>query len=208
MKQIVIGVHLEREDVEPIAEAIPTGDLWFSAISVADDQPIGDRELVLRVAALRAKLLDRATFIAVRYGYVAPPPPAARAGAPLGQWRATLEANRHNVEMTLKVASSSPKPRPRREDFSSGAAYLHALHESSAEVDETFKAAAEKSIDAIDHRWFPRDNASIEMAALIQRDRIDEVRAAGESLKRDFPHVPFLLSGPWPLEVFAADNLS
>ena len=69
MKQIVIGVHLEREDVEPIAEAIPTGDLWFSAISVADDQPIGDRELVLRVAALRAKLLDRATFIARRVSW-------------------------------------------------------------------------------------------------------------------------------------------
>jgi len=80
MKQIVIGVHLEREEVEPVAEAIPTGDLWFSAISVPDDQPIGDRDLVLRVARIRAKLLDRATFIAVRYGYVAPPPPAARAG--------------------------------------------------------------------------------------------------------------------------------
>ena len=117
MKQIVIGVHLEREDVEPIAEAIPTGDLWFSAISVADDQPIGDRELVLRVAALRAKLLDRATFIAVRYGYVAPPRAAAGAAEGGGAtWRRILESNRYNVEMTLKVASSTPKPRPHRAD--------------------------------------------------------------------------------------------
>jgi len=199
MKQIVIGVHLEREDVEPVAEAIPAGDLWFSAISVPDDQPVGDRELLLRVAALRAKLLERATFIAVRYGFTlseAPAPPPAR-------WRATLESNRHNVEMTLKVASSTPKPRPHREGFSSGAAYLRALHDSSAEVDEAFKSTAEKAISAIDHRWLPRDNASIEMAALIPRDRIDEVRAAGESLKREFPRIPFLLSGPWPLEVFA-----
>jgi hypothetical protein len=208
MKQIVIGVHLEREDVEPVAEAIPTGDLWFSAISVQDDQPIGDRDLVLRVAALRAKLLDRATFIAVRYGYVAPTSAAHQNAAEGGgaTWRATLEANRNNVEMTLKVASSTPKPRPRREDFSSGAAYLRALHDSSAEVDEAFKSAAEIAINAIDHRWLPRDNASIEMAALIPRNRIDEVRAAGESLKREFPRVPFLLSGPWPLEVFASPH--
>ena len=105
--------------------------------------------------------------------------------------------------MTLKVASSTPKPRPHRADFSSGAAYLRALHDSSAEVDEAFKSAAEKAIKAIDHRWLPRDNASIEMAALIPRDRIDEVRVAGQSLKREFPRVPFLLSGPWPLETFA-----
>jgi hypothetical protein len=26
---------------------------------------------------------------------------------------------------------------------------------------------------------------------------------AGAALKREFPDVPFLLSGPWPLEVFA-----
>jgi hypothetical protein len=199
MKQIVIGVHLEREDVEPVAEAIPNGDVWFSAVSVPDDQPMGDRELLLRVAKIRARLLDRATFIAVRYGFALSGAPAS----PPARWRTTLESNRQNVEMTLKVASSTPKPRPHREDFSSGAAYLRALHDSSAEVDQTFKAAAEKAINAIDHRWLPRDNASIEMAALIRRDRVGEVRAAGESLKREFPRVPFLLSGPWPLEVFA-----
>jgi len=38
------------------------------------------------------------------------------------------------------------------------------------------------------------------------RDGVDRVRAAGEQLKRDFPDVPFLLSGPWPLEVFADDD--
>ena len=106
--------------------------------------------------------------------------------------------------MTLKVASSSPKPRPKREDFTSGAAYLRALHDSAAEIDDTFKRAAEKAINAIELRWLPRDNASIEMAALIPRASIEATRAAGEQLKRDFPRVPFLLSGPWPLEVFAS----
>ena len=199
MKSVVIGVHLHRDDIT--VDAIPVGDLWFSVVNVDDDQPLADRDLLVRIAKIRAELLARATFIAVRYGYVisgAPTPPQA-------QWRKTLEANRDNVEMTLKVASSSKKPRPRREDFTSGAPYLRALHESAAEIDETFKRAAEKAIDAIDVRWTPRDNASIELAALIPRNRIDEIRAAGEQLKRDFPRVPFLLSGPWPLEVFAGE---
>jgi hypothetical protein len=196
MKNVAIGIHLRREDIH--VDAVPIGDLWFSVIAVQDDQPLGDRELLLRVAKIRAELLERATFIAVRYGYVVTTPTIDP------QWREILESNRDNVEMTVKVASSSPKPRPLRKDFSSGAAYLRALHESVANVDDDFKHAVEKAIDPIESRWLPRDNASIEMAALIRRDQIEKARAAGEQLKRDFPRVPFLLSGPWPLEVFAS----
>lgn len=195
MKNVVIGIHLHRQDIH--VEAIAAGDLWLSAVAVPDDQPLGDRDLVLRVAKIRAELLDRATFIAVRYGAIVTTPTIDP------RWRAILEANRNNVEMTLKVASLTPKARPHRDDFTSGAAYLRALHESAAEVDETFKHAAEKAIDAIETRWLPRDQASLEMAALIPRDQVAAARAAGEQLKRDFPRVPFLLSGPWPLEVFA-----
>jgi len=195
MKNIAIGIHLRREDIH--VDAIPIGELWFSVIAVPDEQPLGDRELLLRVAKIRAELLARATFIAVRYGYVVATPTIDP------HWREILETNRHNVEMTLKVASASPKPRPRRQEFSSGSAYLRALHESVAGVDDDFKRAAEKAVAPIQSRWLPRDNASIEMAALIPRDRIEAVRSSGEQLKRDFPRVPFLLSGPWPLEVFA-----
>jgi hypothetical protein len=198
MKQVVVGIHLRRDDIH--VDAIELGDLWLSAISVADDQPIGDRDLVLRVAKTRGELLERATFIAVRYGCVVPPLPALQP-----HWRALLEVNRDNVEMTLKVAASSPKPRPQRTEFSSGAAYLRALHESSAEIDETFKRAAEKAIEAIDQRWLPRDNASIELAALVPRSRVEALRAAAEQLKRDFPRIPFMLSGPWPMEAFASE---
>ncbi|HEV8435768.1 MAG TPA: GvpL/GvpF family gas vesicle protein, partial [Thermoanaerobaculia bacterium] len=119
------------------------------------------------------------------------------------EWRDVLIANRGNVEMTLKVAAASPKPRPRREDFTSGAAYLRALHDTAAAADDSFRDAAERVFSAIATRWRARDNASLEMAALIPRSRIEEVLAAGERLKRDFPRIPFLLSGPWPLEVFA-----
>jgi len=69
MRAVVIGAHLQRDDIVPIAEAVPVGDLFLSGAQVADDQPLGDRDLLLRVAALRARLLERATFVAVRYGF-------------------------------------------------------------------------------------------------------------------------------------------
>jgi hypothetical protein len=79
MKLVVIGAHLERNDIEPLAEAVPVGDLWLSGMAVDDAQPIGDRELLLRVANVRAALLDRATFIAIRYGFTAHGPSDAMA---------------------------------------------------------------------------------------------------------------------------------
>src|SRR5215212_3336745 len=105
------GVHLRREDVEPLATPIAAGELFFSAVGLADDQPLGDRELLLRVAHIRAELLERATFIAVRYGYT-----FAREveTAQLVRWKRILEANPGHVEMTLKVAAVSPHARPDR----------------------------------------------------------------------------------------------
>jgi hypothetical protein len=199
MKSLVVGIHLHREDIH--IDAVAAGDLWLSVVPVAHDRPLADRDLLLHAAKIRAELLDRATFIAVRYGTVVPPLPAMRP-----EWRNLLEANRANVEMTLKVAAPSPKPRPKREDFESGAAYLHALHDSTAAVDDAFQQAVERAFEAIETRWQARDNASLEMAALIPRARVEEIFTAGNQLKRDFPRIPFLLSGPWPLEVFAHEE--
>jgi hypothetical protein len=196
MKSVVIGVHLRREDIH--VEAVPFGDLWLSGVAIADDQPLADRDLLLRVARVRAELLERATFIAVRYGCVVPPLPALRP-----EWRAILTANSKNVEMTLKVASSAPKERPSREQFATGAEYLKALQKSSnVEIDASFREAAERTMNAISTRWTHRDEKAAELAALVERSRVEAIREAGEQLKRDFPRVPFLLSGPWPLEVF------
>jgi hypothetical protein len=197
MKSLVIGIHLQREDIH--VEAVPFGDLWLSGVPVAGDQPLADRDLLLRVAKLRGELLERATFIAVRYGCVMPPLPSLRP-----EWRKILTANRENVEMTLKVVSASPKQRPSREQFTAGADYLKALHASAnVEIAADFREAAERVMNAVASRWIHRDEKSIELAALVERSRVDEVRQAGERLKLDFPRVPFLLSGPWPLEVFA-----
>jgi len=33
MKWIAIGAHLLRDDIEPLAEAVPVSDLFLSAIS-------------------------------------------------------------------------------------------------------------------------------------------------------------------------------
>ena len=71
------------------------------------------------------------------------------------------------------------------------------------EVEELQKL---REVTVIERRWTARDNASVEMAALVRRNDVAAVFEAGAALKRDFPDVPFLLSGPWPLEVFADDH--
>ena len=206
MKSVVIGAHLLRDDVEPHAAAMPVGDLFLSAIEVADDQPVGDRELLLKVAEIRAKLLDVATFVAIRYGFTASSDAEAfaKTAAHHERWKKLLTANREHVEMTLKVAASSPAPRPDRHDFTSGADYLRALHASmqAANVDPEFRAAADRLLVpfAVKHRWIHRDEKSVELALLVPREKVASVNAAGQQLRES--NVPFLLSGPWPLEVF------
>lgn len=202
MKHVAVGVHLRREDIEPLATPIAAGELFFSAVDVADDQPLGDRDLLLRVANIRAQLLERATFIAVRYGYTFAREVEAQE---LARWKGVLEANRDRVEITLKVAATSPRPRPDRSAFTSGAEYLRALHEATqgAAADPRFCEEAERLLlpHAVQHRWTHRDEKSIELTLLVMRSEVDAVRSAGGELKKT--DVPFLLSGPWPLEAFA-----
>lgn len=207
MRAVVIGAHLQRDDIEPIAEAVPVGDLFLSGAQVSDDQPLGDRELLLRVAALRARLLERATFVAIRYGFAvrSSEDAMAKCATLLPRWRRLLTEYREKVEMTVKVAASAAKPRPQKRDFTSGADYLRALHQTTqaASVDPRFREAVSRIGTS---RWLHRDDRSLECALLVARDDVTRVQQAGEQLKRDFPDVPFLLSGPWPLEVFADDH--
>jgi hypothetical protein len=210
MKWIAIGAHLLRDDIEPLADAVPAGDLFLSAVSVPDDQPLGDRDLLVRIAGIRANLLEVATFVALRYGFTftTAEQALAKTSAHHARWKELLTAHREHVEITLKVPASSPTPRPDRRDFTSGAGYLRALHAATqaATVDPAFREAAGKWIVPLTlrHRWIHRDEKSVELAALVERSRMEEVRAAGEELRKT--GVPFLLSGPWPLEVFADDD--
>jgi hypothetical protein len=209
MKSIVIGAHLLRDDVEPVATAIVVGDLYLSALEVPDDQPVGDRELLLRVANVRARLLEVATFVAIRYGLSLSSADEAlgKCAAHLTRWKNVLTAHREHVEMTLKVAAATTMLRPDRRDFTSGADYLRALHaaQQASNVDPAFRSQAERLFAplSVKKRWEHRDERSVELAALIERSRLDEVQQAGEELRASCPSVPFLLSGPWPLEVFA-----
>jgi len=202
MRFLIVGAHLRDEDVLGIAEPIACGAVWLSGIPLAGEQPLADRELLQSAARVRAELLGRATFIAIRYGFAATPAEAAAKCAPLAEgWKRVLEANRNNVEMTLKVVAREPKPRPDRHDFASGADYLRALHGATqaADVDPRFRDAVS---EIGEHRWSHRDGRSLECALLVPRAEVERVHDAGERLKRDFPDVAFLLSGPWPLEVF------
>ena len=212
MRRVVIGAHLLREDIEPVAEATEVGDLFLSGLSVADEQPIGDRDLLLHVAKMRAELLGRATFVAIRYGLVvvSEADAFAKTAAHLARWKGKLEAHRQHVEMTLKVAARAPLSRPDRRDHASGSEYLRALHAAlrSATVDPAFHAAVERSLAAlaVESRWQTRDEKSIEWNALVERDSVTRINDAADDLRRECPTTPFLFSGPWPLEVFADDH--
>lgn len=212
MKLVVIGAHRERNDIEPLAEAIAVSDLWLSGMAVEESQPLGERNLLLRVAKKRAALLDRATFVAIRYGFTAHSESEANAkcAAHIDRWRRVLNDFRDHVEMTLKVAAAAPRPRPNRHDFESGAPYIRALHDATRATDVApeFRKAVDETLAplAVKHRWSHRDTSSLEFAVLVKRQNVVAVDEAGAALKRDFPSVPFLLSGPWPLEVFVDDH--
>ncbi len=84
---------------------------------------------------------------------------------------------------------------------------MRALHaaKNAVSIDDRFRAAVDEHIGAlcVAQKWLKRDTASIEFAGLVERERLERVAAAGEALKREHPGVPFLLSAPWPLEIFA-----
>jgi Gas vesicle synthesis protein GvpL/GvpF len=212
MKHVVIGAHLEADDIGPLAEAIPVGELWLSGMPIDDAQPLGDRALLLRVAETRAALLDRATFIAIRYGFTAygESDATGKCAGHLARWQRVLRECRGMVEMTIKVAAEAPHARPDRHDFASGAAYIRALHDATraAAVAPEFRRAVDERLAplAVQHRWSVRDNASLEIALLVRKESVETVNGIGETLKRELNEVPFLLSGPWPLEVFADDH--
>ncbi|HET7711788.1 MAG TPA: GvpL/GvpF family gas vesicle protein, partial [Thermoanaerobaculia bacterium] len=211
-RYLVLGIHDQREDIEPLATAFAAGSVFLSAIEVPEDQPAADRALLLRALEVRRELLERGTFIAVRYGFFVSSQAdlAAKSSAHAERWRTLLDVNRGLVEMSLKVVADAPQKKPDRHDFTSGREYLRALHGASrsASVDAGFRSAVDERLIGLclQHRWIHRDASSQEVVLLVDKARADELARAAETLKADFPHVAFLLSGPWPLEEFADDH--
>lgn len=214
MRYALIGAHLGREDVAGVddVDVLSLDRLVLSAIRFDPSAGLADSATIAKAARVRGELLSRETFIAIRYGSSV----AGRDGAHEkcagfeASWERILTRYRGMVEMTLKVASGVGELRPDRRSFSSGRAYLEALHESrrGTAVGEDFRAWIESRLGdlAVRGTWSRRDDLATEFAFLIRREDVAAAKDAGIDLKAAFPDVPFLLSGPWPLETFANEE--
>jgi hypothetical protein len=210
---LLVGAHLREEDAAVAGvSALPAGDLWLSAVAIAARRNLAERDLVARVAMLRQELIAKEIFVAIRYGATASDAGAAQSKCAehLVRWRALLERWRGRVEIVMRVGGAGIGARPDRAGFESGADYLRALHamRHAVPIDAAFIADAESALrelaDAV--KTTSREDGSVEIAALVARDRIAGASSAAERLKERRPGVPFLLSGPWPLEVFADEG--
>jgi hypothetical protein len=214
MRYALIGAHLREEDLAGIVdvEPIELGHLFLSSIAFDPAEGLASPPVVRSAADLRGRLIDRETFIAIRYGTSVSGPAEARekCGPLETSWLGLLEKYRGTVEMTLKVAGSRGPLRPDRRQFASGAAYLEALHRSRSalSLDEGFRCRVEGELgaSAIRTKWNSRDDLAIEFTFLMLRTNMPGAREAGLKLKQEFPQIPFLLSGPWPLETFTNEQ--
>lgn len=220
---VLIGAHLEPADVDgvagvtPLALEIPEegaeGAIALTLSSVAFDPAhgIADREVLLRAATVRGELAARATYVAIRYGVTVSNADEARGkvAAFAKDWHQRLVRYRGHVEMTLKIGSATEVARPAWREFDSGRAYLEALHKARAPrpIDAGFRAAIDRIAEshAVEQRWIDREDGGVEIALLVRREDGDAVADSARALCAQFPSIPFLLSGPWPLEVFAHD---
>ncbi len=211
MRFALIGAHLREEDIAGVSgvEPVLLEKLTLSSIAYDPAAGLADPHVIATASRVRSELLARETFVAIRYGTSVTGPSDAleKCRQFAATWSDLLERCRGTVEMTLKIAGSRASLRPDRMAFASGRAYLEELHRSrsSSSVPPPFRDAVEKRLGepAVRWRWVRRDDGGLELAFLALRGSLPSIREAGLELKADFPDVPFLLSGPWPLEVFA-----
>jgi len=211
-RYLILGAHLEPADaaVEGVT-ILSAPPLHLSAMPYDGDLGAADQATVLRASTLRRELIGREIFVAFRYGFSVTDEEDARlkVNERLPVWQELLNRNRGRVEMTLRTTGVT-SPRPDRHEFKSGGDYLRALFErrKNSTIEPDFKQAVEERFMPLvfDSKWIDREDGAREMVMLIDRSRLPEAEIRGRALKRDFPDVPFLLSGPWPLEVFADES--
>ena len=182
--------------------------LFLSAVAFEGERGPADSDTIARALAARAALVQRATFIAIRYGMSVADAEEARSrcAARLQSWRETLEKRKGTVEVTLRIAAAEKTQRPDRKAFQSGSEYLRALHNSRvSRVDAATRSRFEEPFRgfALESRWLDRGDGGSELVLLIRREDLDRAREAGAALQASSPQTPFMLSGPWPLETFA-----
>jgi hypothetical protein len=125
------------------------------------------------------------------------------------KWKELLEEFNDMSEVTLKVAGNKgSRPDPAR--VKNGAEYLRELHRmrTGVAVDEVFRKDVDERFATVAtrSRWVSRHDGGSEFVALVARGRLDEVATIGSALVEAHPDTAFLLSGPWPLEVFASEE--
>lgn len=205
---LLLGAHLERRDAEGIDGLhLIEGPLTISALQLLDSREANQKATLVEAARLRQELIDRETFVAIRYGATASDDIEAknRCATHFERWRNLLEAHRGSVEVTLKIATGAKSSPPNRNDFRCGADYMRALSAARTaqlpvpELRRSFEAAFESLTS--ERRWIARQDGGSELAMLIPRARFPEARDAAQTLMKSID-LPFMFSGPWPLETF------
>jgi len=212
LRFLAIGAHLRIEDASHVegVDLWPVDPLQLSVLAFDGRKGVADRELIGRAAATRRELLNRETFIAIRYGFTVRTreEAAARCQPLVAGWEQQLKRFRGSVEVTLK-AGSGDQSRPVAAEAPGGREYLLALHRqrTSIALPDEFRMAVEARLGGIATvwKWQSRDDGAYEFCAVVSRELLGQVTGIGASLKQSFAEVPFLLSGPWPLEAFASE---
>lgn len=210
----LIGAHLQREDTAavPAVRTLQVEGLFLSAFPFDARTGIADSSLIAEVTKARGALIQREIFVAIRYGVsVADQSEAAdKIRHHIERWTELLTDYRGYVEMSLKIASQGNTARPDRHQFQSGADYLRELHRtrSAKSLQPEVSEMIEKDLFpiALQRRWVDRQDAGIELAFLMHRSELDASGEIAQRIKSRFPKLPFMLSGPWPLEIFANDE--
>lgn len=207
-RYLLVGAHRKEHGRFDGICFFPLERIDVSAVAFDPNVGPADPKVLERVAALRRVMTLQETFIAFRYGATASTIDEVRAkcSAHETSWAATLDRFAGMAEFTLKTATGAAPERPSRSDVSSGREYLERLHASrSVALPDDFRSAVEEILTPLAEQssWNHRADGGHEFSFLVRRESMDRVRESGESLKQRFPHTPFLLSGPWPLEVFA-----
>jgi hypothetical protein len=209
----LIGAHLHGKDLAavPQVHAFDLGTLVVSAVAFESDHGIADPGVVRRALEARKALILHETFIAIRFGAAVAGLEEARSRcAPhLERWRRILENRQGMVEVTLRIAGKEKTTRPDRREFPSGGDYLRALHQRRH---GTIDPALARQIEAMfapiatAKRWLGREDGGSELVLLIPRVALEAVGRVADELKASHSQLPFLISGPWPLEAFANEE--
>lgn len=213
VRYALIGAHLNGDDVAGISavRCFDLGGLVVSALEFDPQQGMAAPAVIRRALEARKDLIARETFIAIRYGAaVAGEQEARSVCAPwMERWRRILEKRRGMVEVTLRIAGTKKPTAPNRKDFVSGTDYLRALHRHrQANLDPAAAGAIEALFEplAAERTWVGRADGSSELVMLMSRANLEAVGRAADELKKRLPELPFMISGPWPLETFAHEE--